>query len=104
MKYLTHSGMNKIVHLNRDLMDVNRCRWTKYCESHIGQLPNWFINYPAAPYPHYSVQGRSHAAHRITQHLIFQIHNLQIWKLEVRKYYSKITRERMAVSSRWIVV
>ena len=40
MKYLTYSGLNKIVHLHRDLTDVNRCPWGGARESHVGQLPD----------------------------------------------------------------
>ena len=57
MKYLTYSGLHKIVHLHRDLRDLNRCPWGRACKFHVGQLPDWVIQYPAVPYPHNSVQG-----------------------------------------------
>jgi hypothetical protein len=49
MKYLTYSGLNKIVHLYRDLRDVKRYLWTAFCEFHIGQLSGWF--HPISSYP-----------------------------------------------------
>lgn len=103
LKYLTYSGLHKIVHLHRDLRDVKQCPWTEFFELQVGQLPDWFVQYPAAP----ALTVLSRAAHAwltglpSTLSSEFTIFRFGNWRPENNTL--RLRRERIAVSSRWIV-
>ena len=103
MKYLTYSSLHKIVHLHRDLRDVNRCPWGGVRKSMSDNCMIDSSNIQLSP----TVTILSKAAHPwltglpSTLSSEFTIFRFGNWRLEDNTL--RLRRERIAVSSRWIV-